>query len=99
RRAVTGTDRLALPTHRPAAPAEDAQARERILAELCSAGLTPPDVASLSATLAIAPAVVDRVVQTLVRERALVRIETWFFHPDALARLKAAVKALTVSGP
>jgi selenocysteine-specific elongation factor len=98
RRAVTGTDRLALATHRPAAPAEDTQARERILAELGSAGLTPPDVASLSATLAIAAAVVDRVVQTLVRERALVRIESWAFHPEALARLKADVKALAVAG-
>jgi selenocysteine-specific elongation factor len=98
RRQVAGTDRLALATHRPAAPAEDTQARDRVLAHLQAAGLTPPDAASLSATLAIAPALIDRVVQALVRERALVRVDAWVFHPDALATLKADVRGLAAVG-
>src|SRR5262249_55910527 len=99
RHAVAGTDRLALTTHRPAASAEETEARERIVAHLRAAGLTPPDLASVASALSMAPATVDRVVHALVRERALVRLDTWIFHPDALGTLKADMKALAAAGP
>jgi selenocysteine-specific elongation factor len=37
--------------------------------------------------------------QLLIRQQVLVRIDTFVFHRDALARLKADVAALKQSGP
>ena len=58
------------------------------------AGLTPPDRAALAATLGLPPAQVERALTLLVRQKALVRLDTLVFHASALERLKREVRAL-----
>jgi selenocysteine-specific elongation factor len=42
----------------------------------------------------VPPAVADRVVKLLVRQKTLVRVDTLLFHADTLDRLKREVMAL-----
>src|SRR4029079_3699246 len=91
---VTGGERLALTTHRPAVTTEEAAARSAIETALKQAGLTPPDSASLAAHSAVSLSVVEKVLHQLVKERRLVRVAEFVFHPEALDRLKTDVKAM-----
>jgi selenocysteine-specific elongation factor len=101
RHVAGGTDRLALATHRPTLSPRETQARSVLLEQVRIAGLTPPDASSLAAVAGLDPAALDRLVQMLVRERALVRIDAWVFHPEALAALKSSIQALRLetAGP
>jgi selenocysteine-specific elongation factor len=58
------------------------------------AKLSPPDLAVATQTAGAPRAIVDRVVQLLVRSRTLVRVEGMLFHAAALDDLKADVRAL-----
>ena len=91
---IFARDRLGLASHALSLSGDEAHARDTIERVLRSAGLRPPDLASLSAATGLEPAVTDRMVKLLVRQKVLVRIETLLFHSDALRRLKEEVIAL-----
>ncbi|HSL23288.1 MAG TPA: selenocysteine-specific translation elongation factor [Vicinamibacterales bacterium] len=93
-RLLNGRDRLALASHRVELSAEELDARERIEAAFRQAGLKPLAVSELTATLRVQPAVADRVIKLLTRQRVLIRLDDLFFHADALAQLRADVIAL-----
>jgi selenocysteine-specific elongation factor len=95
---VSVRDRLALATHRVELSPEEARAREAIARTLQTAGLTPPDAAALAAQAGASAAVVDRVLKLLQREKIVARLDTLWFHEDALKGLKADVAALKTSG-
>jgi selenocysteine-specific elongation factor len=88
---VTGRERLSLSSHQARIEPGETRTRHVVEEALRNAGLTPPDVAALATATALVPAVVDRAIAALVRERRLVRVGDLVFHADALATLKAAV--------
>lgn len=94
RKALVGTERLALPTHKPSVAGADDRVRDAILAAYREGGLKPPDAAAV-ALAARAPApVVEKLVTILLREKLLVRLDTVVFHAEALRQLKEEVRAL-----
>jgi selenocysteine-specific elongation factor len=62
-------------------------------------GLKPPDAAAIAAEAGAPGAIVDKVTALLLREKALVRLDTLIFHADALEKLKEEVRALKGSAP
>ena len=97
-RRVTGRDRLVLPGQGVSLSAEEAQAQSALDRVFGEAGLAPPDIATAAAAAGVQPAVADRVAKLLLRQKTLVKIDTLFFHHDALEKLKAEVKALKGQG-
>jgi len=91
---VAVRDRIALATHRVALSPEEDRARAAVERAYLTAGLKPPDAASVAAEAGVSPEVVDRVVKLLQRQRVLVRVDTLVFHDQALKQLKADVAAL-----
>ena len=87
-------DRVALATHRLALSPEEERARAAIERAFRDGGLKPPDAATIAADGGVAPAVVDRMLKLLQRQKVLVRVDTLLFHDEALKRLKADVAAL-----
>ncbi|HEV3056948.1 MAG TPA: selenocysteine-specific translation elongation factor [Vicinamibacterales bacterium] len=87
-------DRVALSSHRLALSPEEARVRDAVDAALRAAGLTPPDVGGLAASLSVAAPVVDRVVKLLMRQKRVVRLDTLLFHEEALQKLKTDVASL-----
>jgi hypothetical protein len=78
-------------------PEED-RARAAIERAYRDAGLTPSDAAAIAAAAGIAPAVADRVMKLLLRQKVLVRVDVLVFHDEALRRLKDEVAGLKVVG-
>src|SRR5580765_3905322 len=62
-------------------PEED-RARAAIERAYRDAGLTPPDAAAVAAAAGIAPAVADRVMKLLLRQKVLVRVDVLVFHDE-----------------
>ena len=91
---IVARDRLALTSHELSLSEDETHARDTIERVLRLAGLRPPDLASLSVAAGLEPAVTDRMVKLLVRQKVLVRVETLLLHSDALQRLKEEVVAL-----
>jgi selenocysteine-specific elongation factor len=91
---VTARDRLASSAHKVTLSAEEERARRHIESAFREAGLRPPDVSSLAATLALPAAAVDRALTVLQRQKALVKVDVLWFHAEALETLKAEVRAL-----
>ena len=96
---IRGRERLALEGRRVTLTAEETAAQSALAAAYGGAGLKPPDAESLAARTGLPPALVARMTQLLIRQQVLVRVDTFVFHRDALARLKADVAALKQSGP
>jgi len=93
-RAVAARDRVALATHRLALTPEEERARAAIERAYRDGGLKPPDAAAIAATAGVAPAVADRILKLLQRQKVLVKVDALLFHDEALSRLKADVTAL-----
>ena len=93
-KAITGTDRLALSTHRVTVAGADDTVRDAILEAYRTAGLTPPDAAAVQVAAKAPAAIVEKVTTLLLREKRLIRLETLIFHADALQQLKADVAGL-----
>lgn len=91
---VVARDVLALASHKLALNDEEADARGKLERLYRDAFLQPPAAAEAASTLGIRPDVADRIVQLLLRQRTLVKVETLIFHQEALARLKADVADL-----
>jgi selenocysteine-specific elongation factor len=97
-RTLVARDRLALASHRTELSPEEARARDALDRVYANAGLAPPDAATAAAAAGVTPAVFDRVVKLMQRQKALVRIDTLLFHQSALDRLKQDVGALKKEG-
>ena len=98
RGAVRDTDRVARSDHRPSISPEDGRLRDVVLDALRAGGLRPPDIAELATTAKVPVAHVQALVQRLVREKKLVKLDTLVMHPDALSVLKQEVRALAEAG-
>jgi selenocysteine-specific elongation factor len=94
RRALTGTDRLARPDHRPPESAEENRWRRSVEERVREGGLTPPESLALAEAIGAPVAGIERVIAGLVRDKKLVRAGTLIFHAAPLAELKADVAAL-----
>ncbi|HEY7501329.1 MAG TPA: selenocysteine-specific translation elongation factor [Vicinamibacterales bacterium] len=95
---IVARDRLTLPGHQVSLTPHESAAHTAIERIYREANLTPPDLASATLAAAAPRAIVDRVVQLLVRNRTLVRVESLLFHASALDELKANVRALKAEG-
>ena len=95
---IVARDRLKRATHRVALSSDEERASFAIEAVLRKAGLKPPDATTLAEEAGVSPAIADRVVKLLHRQKRLVKIDTLFFHDDALRALKADVARLKEGG-
>jgi selenocysteine-specific elongation factor len=90
-------DRVALADHRVALSPEEQQARAIIERAFRDAGLKPPEPGAIAPS--VKPAVADRMLKLLQRQKVLVKVDTLIFHDDTLKQLKADVAALKTSAP
>ena len=91
---LVGSDRLALPAHRVTVSGEDARVKATVADAYRRAGLKPPDAAAIAVEAGAPGAVVEKITALLLREKALVRVETLIFHAEVLGQLKDEVRAL-----
>jgi selenocysteine-specific elongation factor len=98
RKAVVGTERLALPTHKASAGADD-RVRAAIIDAYRAGGMKPPDAAAVESSAKAPAAIVEKVTTLLLREKVLVRLDTIIFHGEALQRLKEEVAGLKATAP
>jgi selenocysteine-specific elongation factor len=91
---VIARDRLALTSHTVSLSPEEERARRAIERAFHQGGLTPPDPATVLQEGRIDPQVGDRILKLLLRQKILVRLETLYFHTEALQRLKDDVGRL-----
>lgn len=91
---IVARDRLALAGHKVSLSPEEARAQEALARIYRDAGLAPPDVATAAAAAGVDLAVADRILKLLLRQKSLVKLDDLIFHDDALAGLKADVRAL-----
>ena len=92
---IVATDHLALADHRIVLSADEVRVRERLEDLYGAAGLAPPDSGQAAATVGAQPALVDRMLELLVRDGTLVRVEGLLFHKERLDRLAVEVGRLT----
>jgi selenocysteine-specific elongation factor len=91
---LNARDRLSLPSHQVSLTPEESRVHHRLEEIFRDARLSPPDAAA-AATVAHAPAdVADRMLKLLVRNKTIVKVDTLYFHSQALEQLKADVRAL-----
>jgi selenocysteine-specific elongation factor len=90
--------RRALAAQQPQRSADEERAAQVIEVLLRKAGLTPPDVPTLVREAALDRPALEGLLQGLVRDRRLARLEGMFFHPEALERLKAEVQSMKGDG-
>jgi selenocysteine-specific elongation factor len=95
--AIAARERVALASHRVELSPEEDHARTAIERAYRDAGLKPSDAAAVAAEAGIAPAVADRVIKLLQRQKVLVRVDVLVFHEDALRRLKMEIAGLKAS--
>jgi selenocysteine-specific elongation factor len=93
-KALVGTERLALPTHKPTVAGGDDRVRAAIIEVYRAGGLKAPDAATVEAQAKAPAAIVEKLTALLLREKVLVRLDTIIFHADALQALKADVRAM-----
>jgi selenocysteine-specific elongation factor len=96
---IVARDRLALAGHTLALTPEEEWARDAIERAYRESGLRPPDAEALAAIAQGQPALADRMVKLLVRQKVLVRVESLVFHAEALQRLRAEVTGLKRDTP
>ena len=91
---VSLRDRIALTTHRLELSPDEERARTAIEQLFRERGLLPPDVSSIGVEAGLAPAIADRLVKLLLRQKVLVRIDALIFHDQTLQELKRSVAAM-----
>jgi selenocysteine-specific elongation factor len=99
RQALVGSERLALPSHKPTVAGADDRIRSAIIDAYYKGGLTPPDAAGVEALAKSPRSVTEKVTALLLREKVLVRLDTLIFHAETLQKLKDDVRALKGSAP
>jgi selenocysteine-specific elongation factor len=90
-------DRVALTTHRLELSPEEERARVAIELLFRERALLPPDVSSIGVEAEVAPAIAERLVKLLLRQKVLVRVDSLIFHDEALQELKRSVAAMKVA--
>jgi selenocysteine-specific elongation factor len=95
---IVARDTLALPGRQPSLTPAEARAREALTLVFRTAGFAPPDGRTAAVHAGVDAAVADRVLNLLVREKALVRLGELLFHPETLGKLKDDLKVLKASG-
>ena len=90
-------DHLALASHQVTLSPEETRTSEAVQALLGAAGLRPPAPAALREQLGCNAAVLDRVLNLLVRQRRVVRVGALVFDTAALGTLKQDVQGLKTS--
>ena len=93
------TDTVALPGHRVSLTPEETALDAWLDQRFREGGLAPPDLAALPGEAGRPAAMVERVLQQMVKGKRLVRVDTLVFHRDALDRLKDDIRALKASAP
>jgi selenocysteine-specific elongation factor len=96
---VVGRDRLALPGHRLELSPEESRARQVIEDAYRRAGLRPPDVSALAAEARLPPAIAEKMLALLLRQKLLARVDTLVFHVEVLNALKAQIQELKANAP
>ncbi len=91
---IVARDRLALATHRISLSPEEARAQAALEKIYRDAGLSPPDLKGAAAEAGVDAAIAERMGRLLLRQKALVKVDELLFHAEALASLKAGVRAL-----
>jgi len=98
---ITLRDRVALATHQLALSPEESRAKEAIERAYRAASLKPPDPPALAVELGVSGAVSaldSRMLRLLQRQKVLVRLDSLWFHEEALEQLKASVAAMKREG-
>ncbi len=95
---IVARDRLARAGHQLSLSPDEARAQAALERVYRDAGLSPPDLSTAAAAAGVDPAIADRVLKLLVRQKTLVKLDTLLFHTDALARVKSDVRALKAGG-
>jgi selenocysteine-specific elongation factor len=98
RAAVRAADRVSRADHRPALSAEEGRLREQVCDILRAAGLKPPDLPALAGMTHAPAAAVQAIVQRLVREKRLVKLDTLLLHPEVLSGLKKEIRDGAAAG-
>ena len=98
---IVATDHLALAEHRIVLSADEERVRKRLAELYRAAGLAPPDGGQAASAAGAQPALADRMLELLVRDGTLVKVEGLAFHKERLDRLAADVAQLksTADGP
>jgi selenocysteine-specific elongation factor len=91
---VRAGERVARADHRPTETSEDARVRDVVVAAVKAGGLTPPDAAALASAAGVPAARLQPILQRLVREKQLVKLDALIVHPGVLDRLKDEIRAL-----
>jgi selenocysteine-specific elongation factor len=94
---IVARDRLALSSHRVGLSSDAERARQPIEQVYRSAGLAPPDLATVTTATGAPAPVIDQVLRFLQRQRVLVKLDSLLFHEEALEQLKLQVAALKLS--
>jgi selenocysteine-specific elongation factor len=95
---LTAGGRLALARHQVRLSEGETRAASAIETALMSAGLTPPDLGSLAVEARIDRAIADRMIQMLVKQKRVVKVDALYFHADTLRTLKERVSMLKTDG-
>jgi selenocysteine-specific elongation factor len=91
---IVARDRLAIAGHHVSLSPEEARAQTAIERVFREGGLAPPAESALPAAANVSAAVASRITALLVRQKTLVKVDALLFHAEALAGLKADVRAL-----
>jgi selenocysteine-specific elongation factor len=97
-RKLVGGGRLALARHQVTLSDDESRATGAIEAALLSAGLTPPDLGALAADAHIDRTMAERMIQLLVKQKRVVKIDVLYFHAETLRALKERVSTLKADG-
>ena len=95
---IVARDTLALAGHQLSLSPEEARARDVLTVTYREAGFAPPDPRAAGEAAGVNPAVGDRMVKLLIREKSLVRLGDVLFHADTLARLKSDLREMKARG-
>jgi selenocysteine-specific elongation factor len=93
-KAITSREHLALSSHQLALSPEEERTRVALGRAFESGGLKPPELAEIATQQRVSASVVDRIVNLLVRQKILVRVDTLIFHQEALRRLRTEIAAM-----
>jgi selenocysteine-specific elongation factor len=93
-RRIVGSDRLALAGHQVLLSPEEARVRFRLEEIFKAARFAPPDATAAASAVGAPRDVTDHMLKLLLRSRAIVKVDTLYFHAEALEALKADVRAM-----
>ncbi len=94
---IIARDRVALASHRISLSSDEIQTRDVIERLFRDGGLKPPDTTALEGAVEMPPEIVDRILQLLIRQKVLVRLNALVFHADVLSQLKTDMAELKAS--